>query len=170
MKKENRVNHTFPAYYNKDSKILILGSFPSVRSRKENFYYMHPQNRFWKVLGTLYEMPFTTFEEKKAILKKHHIALWDVIESCTITGSSDASIQEVEPVAIMSLLEKTSIQKIFTTGKKAYTLYYQYLYPKTLMEASYLPSTSASNQANYPFPSLLEVYRKNLIEGEHPHD
>ncbi len=163
--KEEKVIHSFPAFYRKDSKILILGSFPSVKSREANFYYMHKSNRFWTILGSLYNAPISTLEDKKQLLTNEKIALWDVVQSCVITGSKDESIKEVEPVDIKSLLKKTSIEKIFTTGKKAYNLYYTYLYPITKMEATYLPSTSASNKGNYTIDALIQIYRQYLIEG-----
>ncbi len=141
MKK--KVYHELEPYYNTDSKVLILGSMPSVKSRELRFYYMHPQNRFWKVLAKVYgeDMP-NTIDDKKDFLKRHKIALWDVIASCNITGSSDSSISNVKVNNINKLLKETNVKKIFTLGRKAYNLYNKYLLPKTKKEALYLPSTS----------------------------
>ena len=107
-----------------NKKILILGSIPSIKSREFGFYYAHPQNRFWKVISNIYnENQPTNIEEKKELLKKHNIALWDVIKSCDMIGSSDSSINNEVPNDINSLLKKTKIKKIYTTGKTAYKLY-----------------------------------------------
>lgn len=137
------VHHELEPYYNKDSKVLILGSMPSVKSRELGFYYMHPQNRFWKTLSRVYEEePPITIEDKKDFLKRHKIALWDTIKSCYITGSSDSSITDVKVNDINKLLKETNIEEIFTTGRKSYDLYNKYLLNKTKKEAYYLPSTS----------------------------
>lgn len=157
--KKNKTKHTIDAYYQKDSKILILGTMPSVKSRELCFFYMHPKNRFWKVLSTIYNESFpNTIEEKKEFLKKHHIALWDVVKSCEMIGSSDSSITNVEVNDIVSLLEKTNIQTIYTTGKKAFQLYQKYSYPSTKIEAIYLPSTSPAN-AVLTEKDLIEKYQ-----------
>ena len=143
-----RVTHTFEPFYNKNSKILILGSMPSVKSREVGFYYMHPQNRFWKVLEKVYgEEIGDSIEEKKKFLSSHNIALWDVIESCEITGSSDSSIKNVKVNNISKLISETEITKIFTTGKKAYNLYNKYVFPKTKIKAHLLFSSSPANCA-----------------------
>ena len=144
--RKSRVNHDFGPFYNEDSTILILGSFPSVKSREEGFYYSHPQNKFWKVLAAIYnEKKPTTITEKKQFLTKHHIALWDVVESCQIIGSSDASIIDIKPNKIHELVGKTNIVKIFTLGRKAYSFYNKYCLDKVGIEAIYLPSTSPAN-------------------------
>ena len=141
-----RVNHTFKAYYNNDSEILILGSMPSVKSRELGFYYMHPQNRFWLVLSQVYnEKVGDTIDEKKEFLKKHKIALWDVIESCDINASSDSSIKNIKVNDINMILKETNIKKIFTTGKKSYELYNKYCLKDTGKEAICLYSTSPAN-------------------------
>lgn len=155
-----KVTHTFPAFYQKDSKILLLGSIPSKKSREENFYYMHPQNKFWKVLARVYkeEIPIT-LEEKKTFLIRHKIALWDCIESCEIKGSSDASIKNVIPTDLNRILKDSDIQRIYTTGKKAQDLYNKYHYKKTKIAAIQLPSTSPANIANYNEEQLVECYK-----------
>lgn len=162
MERKNKVSfvtHEFGPYYQTDSQILILGSFPSVKSREQGFYYMHPQNRFWKVLACVFEeMIPNTIEERKHFLKRHHIALWDVVECCDIKGSSDASIEHIVPTDIKNLLEKTKIKTIVTTGKKAYELYERYSKPNTNIDAISLPSTSSANIANYTLEQLVECY------------
>ena len=126
MQEYQHVTHTFEPVFNEESKVLILGSFPSVKSRENNFYYGQPQNRFWKVLARLYkeEVP-QTIEEKKLFLLEHHIALWDVIESCTIIGSSDTSIKDVVINDFSKVLENSAIEKIYVNGTKAYDLYHR---------------------------------------------
>ncbi|MCI8575880.1 MAG: DNA-deoxyinosine glycosylase [Bacilli bacterium] len=128
--------------YDENSKILILGSMPSKKSREAKFYYAHPQNRFWKVLETVLN---DKINNKKEFILKHHIALWDVIYSCDITASSDASIKNVIPNDITTILESSSIKAIFTNGKTAEKYYQKYLYPKTHLKSICLPSTSPAN-------------------------
>ncbi len=140
--------HSFEPVYDKDSEILILGTLPSVKSRENNFYYGHKQNRFWKVLATLLKEPVPdTIEEKKAMLLAHRIALWDVIQSCDIKGSSDSSIKNVQPTDIGMILEKTNITRIYANGNKAGQLYKRYQFPVTGRKATVLPSTSPANAA-----------------------
>ena len=140
--------HSFEPVYDKASEILILGTLPSVKSRENNFYYAHKQNRFWKVLATLLKEPVPdTIEEKKAMLLAHRIALWDVIQSCDIKGSSDSSIKNVQPTDIGMILEKTNITRIYANGNKAGQLYKRYQFPVTGIEAMVLPSTSPANAA-----------------------
>lgn len=140
--------HSFEPVYDKASEILILGTLPSVKSRENNFYYGHKQNRFWKVLATLLKEPVPhTIEEKKAMLLARRIALWDVIQSCDIKGSSDSSIKNVQPTDIGMILEKTNITRIYANGNKAGQLYKRYQFPVTGIEAMVLPSTSPTNAA-----------------------
>lgn len=140
--------HSFEPVYDKASEILILGTLPSVKSRENNFYYGHKQNRFWKVLATLLKEPVPdTIEEKKTMLLAHRIALWDVIQSCDIKGSSDSSIKNVQPTDIGMILEKTNITRIYANGNKAGQLYKRYQFPVTGIEAMVLPSTSPANAA-----------------------
>ena len=142
------LTHPFPPLYNHASKILILGSFPSVKSREQKFFYGHPQNRFWKVVSAVLgcETP-DTIEEKKAFLLEHGIALWDVIASCEITGSSDTSIKNVIPNDISEILEAGNIKQIFVNGKTAEKYYKKYIEDKTGIKAVCLPSTSPANAA-----------------------
>ena len=151
--------HSFEPVYDKDSEILILGTLPSVKSRENNFYYGRKQNRFWKVLATLLKEPVPdTIEEKKAMLLAHRIALWDVIQSCDIKGSSDSSIKNVQPTDIGMILEKTNVTQIYANGNKAGQLYKRYQFPVTGIEATVLPSTSPANAA-WSFDRLCEAWR-----------
>lgn len=157
--------HSFEPVYDKDSEILILGTLPSVKSRENNFYYGHKQNRFWKVLATLLKEPVPdTIEEKKAMLLAHRIALWDVIQSCDIKGSSDSSIKNVQPTDIGMILEKTNITRIYANGNKAGQLYKRYQFPVTGIEAMVLPSTSPANAA-WSLDRLCEAWRVILEQG-----
>lgn len=150
--------HSFEPVYDKASEILILGTLPSVKSRENNFYYGHKQNRFWKVLATLLKEPVPhTIEEKKAMLLAHRIALWDVIQSCDIKGSSDSSIKNVQPTDIGMILEKTNITRIYANGNKAGQLYKRYQFPVTGIEAMVLPSTSPANAA-WSLEQLCEAW------------
>ena len=157
--------HSFEPVYDKDSEILILGTLPSVKSRENNFYYGHKQNRFWKVLATLLKEPVPdTIEEKKAMLLAHRIALWDVIQSCEIEGSSDASIRDVVPNDLTRILNTADIRAIYTNGGKAHELYGKYIEPVNKIAAQKLPSTSPAN-AGYSLERLLaawSVIRENL--------
>lgn len=151
--------HNIEPVFNEQSQILILGSFPSVKSREAQFFYHHPQNRFWKVLSLLYQNePLIEIAQKKAFLLEHHIALWDVIASCDIQGSSDSSIHHVKVNDIASLLQKTSIQTIYTNGKKAHQLYQRYCLPLTQKEDICLPSTSPANAA-YSLEKLFQEWQ-----------
>lgn len=154
------VSHIFLPVCNEQSKILILGSMPSVKSRENGFYYGHPQNRFWKVLAHVLgtELP-QTIEEKKNMLLENHIALWDVIESCDIVGSSDSSIRNVYVNDIAGVIRNTDIKTIFTNGSKAHELYNKYVIESTGIEAVKLPSTSPANAA-CNFEKLCEAWKK----------
>ena len=152
------IKHTIPPVYDANSRILVLGSFPSVKSREQQFFYGHKQNRFWKVLAGILgcEVP-QTIEEKKAMLLANHIAVWDVIKSCEIEGSSDASIRDVIPNDLSEILKIADIQTIYTNGGKAYELYYKYIYPVNGIKAHKLPSTSPAN-AGYSLDRLKEAW------------
>lgn len=141
-----KVEHTLNPIYNKNSKVLILGSIPSVKSREIGFYYGHPKNRFWKILAKIYNEEIeNTKQDKINFLIKHHIALFDVLKSCDIAASSDSSIKNPVPNDLSFILKEANIKAIFTTGKRAYQLYQKYCYPNTGIEAIYLPSTSPAN-------------------------
>lgn len=154
-----KIVHPLAPVYDADSKILILGTMPSPKSREAGFYYSHPRNRFWPVLAALFEesLPQTN-EEKRALLLRHRIAVWDVIASCEITGASDTSIRNAVPNPIEELIVKTKIKAVYTTGQKAYQLYQKHCYPKTGIEAVSLPSTSPANAA-MSLEKLIEAYR-----------
>ena len=154
------ITHSFEPIYNEDSEILILGTLPSVKSRENNFYYGHKQNRFWKLLAKLCEDETPqTVEEKTAMLLRHHIAIWDVIQSCDIKGSSDSSIKNVKPTELRKILDASNIKQIYANGSKAGQLYKKYQLPLTGMEAVVLPSTSPANAA-WSLERLCEAWRK----------
>ncbi len=142
------VEHPFPPLYDEASEILILGSFPSVKSREQQFFYGHPQNRFWRVMAAVLgeDVP-NTILEKKAMLRRHHMALWDVVHSCDIKGSSDASISDVVANDLTPILEEARIRKIVVNGKTAEKYYQKYLEPMTKRKAVCMPSTSPANAA-----------------------
>lgn len=153
------VVHEIAPVYNADSEVLILGSFPSVKSREGNFFYGHPQNRFWKLLAVLLKEAFpVTIAEKKKMLLKHHIAVWDVVASCDIKGSSDSSIKNVVPCDLSTIIEKSDITRIYTNGGTADKLYRKYCYGQTGIEAVKLPSTSPAN-ASCNMEKLLENWK-----------
>lgn len=151
-----RVFHELPPVFDENSKVLILGSLPSVKSRKVGFYYMHPQNRFWRVLEEIFK---EKIEEKKEFCLTHHIALWDTCASCKITSSSESSIKNIVPNDLSLILEKANIVQIFTTGKKAHEIYQKYLYPVYKKEDICLSSTSPAN-AKKKLEDLVEEYKK----------
>lgn len=158
------VEHTFEPIYNQDSRILILGTLPSVKSRENRFYYGHPQNRFWKVIAkiTMEEVP-VTIEGKKAMLLRNHIAIWDVIHRCRIAGSSDSSIQDVVANDFSGILETANIERIYANGGKAYELYQKYAYSRTGREIIKLPSTSPAN-AGYSLDRLCDEWEQIIAE------
>lgn len=142
------IQHPIEPIYDKESRILILGSFPSVKSREEGFFYGHPQNRFWKVVAIVCGVNTpVTIEEKKQFLHENHIAVWDVIQSCTIVGSSDSSIRDVVTNDLSRIFNAADIQQVFVNGKKAEQLYKKYIFPQMEREAICLPSTSPANAA-----------------------
>ncbi|MDO4311606.1 MAG: DNA-deoxyinosine glycosylase [Eubacteriales bacterium] len=157
------IKHEFEPVYDQDSRILILGTLPSVKSREQQFYYGHPQNRFWKVLSALYEAADVpaTIGEKKEFLLEHHIAVWDVIAECDIIGSSDSSIKNVVPADLTEILENAPIECIYANGGKAYELYMKYSYEKTGREIVKLPSTSPANAA-FQMDRLLEAWKQKI--------
>jgi TDG/mug DNA glycosylase family protein len=157
---KEQVKHNLEPIFDANSKILILGTMPSPQSRKAGFYYAHPQNRFWRVIAeVLSQVVPVTIEEKKTMLLNNHIALWDVLESCDIKGADDSSIQNPKPNDMNVVLSCTNINTIFTTGVKATALYRKHCYPKTKIEAIYLPSTSAANCARYTYDDLVTAYQ-----------
>ena len=149
-----KVIHPLDAIYDEHSRVLILGSFPSVISRQNKMYYANKTNRFWAVMEALFNEEITNHE---VFCHKHHIAMWDVIHSCTIEGSSDSSIRNVKTNDIAGLVQKSDIQLIVTTGKKAAVLYEQYIH-LDIPHVS-LPSTSAAN-AKMKLAELINEYQK----------
>ena len=148
--------HPIPPFYDTDSEILILGSFPSVKSREQMFFYGHPQNRFWKVISAVMgtDTP-VTIDEKSNFIHANHIALWDVIASCDITGSSDGSIKNVVANDLTEILENADVKQIFVNGKTAEKYYNKYIRDTVGREAVYLPSTSPAN-AGWSVDGLVE--------------
>ena len=153
--------HEFAPVYDKNSKVLILGTFPSVKSREMQFYYGHPQNRFWKLLAMLTGWPVPgTIPEKKEMLL-NGIAVWDVIQSCEIIGSSDSSIRNVVSNDLSQVLAGSSVTRIYANGKTAEKLYNKYVKDQTGMEVMGLPSTSPANAA-YSLERLAQSWSQIL--------
>lgn len=152
------IQHPIPPLYDENSKVLILGSFPSVKSREEMFFYGHPQNRFWKVLARVFDEDVPKdIPEKKEFLHRNHIALWDVICSCDIEGSSDSSIRNVTPNNLRIVLDNASIDRIYVNGKTAEKYYKKYIEKDIGVKAVCLPSTSPANAAWNP-DRLVEAW------------
>ncbi|MBR6115376.1 MAG: DNA-deoxyinosine glycosylase [Oscillospiraceae bacterium] len=151
--------HPIPPTYDADSRILILGSFPSVKSREMMFYYGHPQNRFWRVAAAVFgeEVPMSV-EERRAFLLRNRISAWDVIGSCTITGSSDSSIRDVVPNDLRPILEGSRVERIYVNGRTAEKMYIRYTEPVLGIRAICLPSTSPANAA-WSLDRLIEAWR-----------
>ena len=152
------IQHPIPPVYDRHSEILILGSFPSVKSRETKFFYGHPQNRYWKVLAAVFgqEVP-ETIEDKKAFLLLNHIAAWDVIASCDITGSSDSSIKNVIANDLSPILKMADIRNIYVNGKTAEKMYKKYTEPLIQRSCICLPSTSPANAA-WKLDKLIEAW------------
>ena len=162
----DRIAHLIPPLYQKDSQLLILGSFPSVKSREAGFFYHHPQTRFWKVISTIYEEPLpSSVEEKRSLLLRNGIAVWDVISSCEITGSADSSIKNVIPNNISGILSESDIKHIYTNGSTATRLYRKYILPEIGIACVQLPSTSPAN-AGIRLEELIEAWACIRYEGD----
>lgn len=154
------VSHPIPPVFDRHSKVLILGSFPSVKSREAQFFYGHPQNRFWKVTSAVFGVTEPrTVEEKKSFLLSHGIAVWDVIASCDIEGSSDSSIKNVVPNDLTKILTIADIRTIFVNGKTAEKFYNKYIKNSIGREAVCLPSTSPAN-ATWSIERLVEAWKQ----------
>lgn len=162
MSEYQHVTQPFEPVYDAKSKILILGSFPSVKSRQLGFYYGHPKNRFWHVLSEIFgeELP-VTIAEKKSMLLQHHVALYDVIESCDIIGSSDSSVRNAVPADIAGIVKKSSVQAVFSNGRLAGKLYRKYNAEKINLPMTELPSTSPANAA-FSKERLVEIWREEI--------
>lgn len=164
-----RVSHTFAPVYDEHSEILILGSFPSVKSRENQFYYGHPQNRFWKLLARIFGEPVpANIEEKKSLLLRHGIALWDVVSTCDIKGSSDSSIRNVIPCNLKQILDTAPIHTIIANGDTAFKLYNRYCEVQTGISAIRCPSTSPAN-AVFTLDRLADEWGKYLHPHTHTH-
>ncbi len=140
--------HPFGPLYNSESRVLILGSLPSVKSREANFFYGHPRNRYWPLIAKLFDEPVPeTIEEKKALVLKHHIAMWDAIYACDIKGSSDSSIKNVEPTDLGQIIANSKVTHVFCNGKTSWKYYHKYQEKELGIKAVALPSTSPANAA-----------------------
>ena len=160
-----RIVHPFPPVYNSESRILILGSFPSAASRAQEFYYGHPRNRFWPLLAALLdEADPQSIQEKKKMLLRHHIALYDAVTACTITGSADARMQSIIPADLSGIFREAPIQAVFANGTKAYEVCIKYIG----ISAIKLPSTSPAN-ARFGFAELLAAWNQIRTEAWQTH-
>ena len=156
------MKHPFPPLYDKNSRVLILGSFPSVKSREMMFFYGHPQNRVWKVIASIFDEAVpNSIEEKKKLILGNHLALWDVIAECEIVGSSDASIKNARANDLSEILDNAPIRKIIVNGKTAERLYIKYIEPVTGIKAVVLPSTSPANAA-WSLERLIDIWEAEL--------
>ena len=156
------IQHPIPPLFSKTSNILILGSFPSVKSREANFFYGHKQNRFWKVISAVFNKPEPiTIEEKRKFVLDNNLALWDVIKSCEIVGSADSTINNVTPNDLTIILNNACITKIFVNGKTAEKYYKQYIEPVLNIKATVLPSTSPAN-ATYKLEKLITEWSAKI--------
>lgn len=156
---EETIIHPIPPLFREDARILILGSFPSVKSREAAFFYGHPQNRFWRVLAEVFEDAVPAdVPQKKAFLLRHQVAVWDVIHSCTIRGSSDASIRDVVPNDLTRILDHAQIRQIYVNGRTAEKMYKKYIEPSIGRSAICLPSTSPANAA-WSLERLTDAWR-----------
>ena len=166
MAEEQRLTHPFPPLFGPDSEALILGSFPSVKSREQSFFYGHPQNRFWRVIAAVFEEDVpSSIEEKTLLILQNRLALWDSIRSCTITGSSDSSVRDVVPNDISAILGNSKVERIFCNGALSHKMYMKYIYPDVRIKAVKLPSTSPANAA-FSLDRLIRewsVLRKDKI-------
>ena len=162
-KKWERVTQEFAPVCDESSRVLILGTAPSRKSRESGFYYGHPQNRFWKMMATITgeEIP-QTIEEKKALLLRNHIALHDVIHSCDIIGSSDSSIRNVEPADLERILAVTGNIPIFCNGGTSYKLFQKHQEKRLGIQAQQMPSTSPANAA-WKLEKLVETWGEALL-------
>ena len=157
--KAERITHAFSPVFDSESRILVLGTMPSPKSRELGFYYSHPRNRFWPVLAKIFGEEITgTPEEKKNFCFRHKIALWDVLKECEIEGASDSSIKNAVPNDISIILNSADIKAIFTTGTTAAKLYKKFIEPETKIPVIALPSTSPAN-AKVKFEELAEKYK-----------
>ena len=157
-----KVVHPFEPIYNSNSKILILGSMPSVKSREENFYYAHPQNRFWKVLAFIFNKDVPkSIEEKTQLVLENNLALWDSVKSCEIINSAYATIKNAVPNDIVGFVRKNKINKIIFNGKKSYDIFSKFFKEFKECELEVLPSTSPAN-AKFSFNDLCNIWKEKI--------
>lgn len=155
--------HPVEALFDENSEVLILGTFPSVKSREDKFFYAHPQNRFWRLMARLCDSAVPeTIEEKKHLILDNHFALWDVIHSCDVEGSADSSIKNVVPNDISEILQNSKVSRIFVNGRKAESLYKKYIEPNTGIKVVCLPSTSPAN-ASWSEDRLAEYWKQQIF-------
>ncbi len=160
MSETMNIVHPIPPLFDENSTTLILGSFPSVKSREAQFFYGHPQNRFWKLIALLFDEDVpTTVEQKTELILSYNLALWDTIHSCTITGSSDSSIKNVRANDLSVILNNSKVNRIFANGATSYNLYQKYIFKNTGIEAVKLPSTSPANAA-YSLERLAKSWKQ----------
>lgn len=163
------MKHNIPPVFDENSKVLVLGSFPSPKSREMGFFYGHRQNRFWEVIARVFEEPFPEIvEARRDFLLRRGIAMWDVCASCDIVGASDSSIKNAVPNDFSEILATADIRAVFCTGKTSHKLYTKLCEGETGISAEYLPSTSAANRAGYDVGALVLHYKKirDVIEKE----
>ncbi|MDR0990360.1 MAG: DNA-deoxyinosine glycosylase [Propionibacteriaceae bacterium] len=165
-----QLTHPWPAVADQQSRVLILGTFPSPRSRQFGFYYGHPQNLFWSTLATVFEAeePAATVEARRQFLLDHQVAVWDVVAACQIDGAADSSIRCPQPHRFRPLLTASPIQAIFTTGRKATDLFQRLCVDEAGMAATYLPSTSPANRGGQAKPEFWQQWRlvRSVLDGE----
>ncbi len=153
-----RVINNIEPVYSAESKILILGTLPSPKSREYGFFYSHPKNRFWLIMEELFNLKISNNGDKRGFLLSKNIAMWDVLKSCTIEGASDGTIKDIEVNDLQMVINASNIETVFTTGLKATALYKKHCLPITKLESIYLPSTSPANCRNYTLKKLIEEY------------
>lgn len=161
------VVHPFPPLVDSGCRVLVLGSFPSIKSREQGFFYGHRQNRFWPVLAAVFGEPAPAWDDipaKRSLALRHHIALWDAIYACDIVGSSDASVRNAVPIDIARVLREAPIQRILCNGTLSGRLYQKHLQPITGLQAQIMPSTSPANAA-VSLAHLVEIWRRELVTG-----
>ena len=160
---KTEISHPFPPLYNENSRILILGSFPSIKSREQLFFYGHPQNRFWRVMAGVLDCGVPqSIPEKRTMLLTHGVALWDSIARCVIEGSSDASIEQVVPNDLHPIFAGSRICKVFCNGKKSWEMYRRHIQPVIGRDAVCLPSTSPAN-ASWSLERLILAWKEQLV-------
>ena len=162
MVQAKTVTHEFGPFYNCNSRVLILGSIPSPKSREQGFYYGHPRNRFWTVMADILEEEFPeTVDDRKALLAQHKIALWDVLASCEIKGADDSSIRNPKANNLKMIIDASEVRAVFATGKKAEALYNRYCRSSCGIDIICLPSTSPAN-CGCSYERLRDEYSRIL--------